>query len=77
LRIAATISSSVKSCCSPISASKKSACSSSGEMLVSARLGRYTSGFVPALHPFDSRAGAHVEPFRCLASRGAGFDRFD
>jgi hypothetical protein len=27
------------------------------------RLGRYTSGFVPALHPFDSRADAYLEAF--------------
>ena len=75
LRIAATISSSVRSGCSAISASKQSACFSSGEMLPPGRLGRYTSGFVPALHPFDSRTGAHLKPFGRLTSRRTRFDR--
>jgi pimeloyl-ACP methyl ester carboxylesterase len=75
LRIAATISSSVKSGCSAISASKKSACFSSGEMLPPL-LGRDASSLVPALHPFDRRAGTHLEAFGRLAPRRARFHRF-
>ena len=37
-----------------------------------ARLGGYTSGFLPPLHPFDGRTRTHREPFRGLASRCAG-----
>ena len=40
----------------------------------SARLGRNASRFVQALHPFDRRAGAHLDAFSCLASRRARFD---
>ena len=39
-----------------------------------ARLGRDASGFMPPLHPFDCRTGAHVEPFCCLAPRCAELD---
>ncbi len=39
------------------------------------RLGRYTSRFVPALHPFDSRADAHLEAFGRLAARRTRFNR--
>ena len=41
-----------------------------------ARLRRDASGFLPPLHPFDYRTGAHVEPFCCPAPRCAGLDRF-
>ena len=75
LRIAATISSSVKSGCSAISASKKSACFSSGEMLPPVGLAATLPVFAPALHPFDSRAGAHLEAFGRLASRRTRFNR--
>src|SRR5262249_15531385 len=48
-RIAATISSNVKSGCSTISPNKNSACSSSGEVLPPTRHGRNAAGFFPPL----------------------------
>jgi hypothetical protein len=74
LRIATTISSSVKSGCSAIRRNKKSACVSSGEMLLPLGLGTMLPVFCRRCVVLI--AGAHVEPFQCLASRGTGFDRF-
>ena len=72
LRIAATICIQYKKSGwgSQSDASKKSACAhSSGRDDYRSASAPMSSGFMPPLHPFDCRTGAHVEPF-CLASRG-------
>ena len=76
LRIAATISSRVRSGCSPTRAN-------SHRVLLqrrgapSARLCSGASSVTPALQPFHRRTGAQVEAFGCLPPRRPGFDGFD
>ena len=74
LRIAATISSSVNR--GGNQRQQKVGVRLQRREATPARLGRDASGFLPPLHPFDCRTGAHVEPFCCLAPRCAGLDRF-
>ena len=69
LRIAATISSSVKSGCSAINASKTSACTSSGEMLPPLGLG--------AMLPVSCRRCIHLIAELALTSNHSAASRRD
>ncbi|MGA8616672.1 MAG: hypothetical protein WB760_34235, partial [Xanthobacteraceae bacterium] len=69
LRIAATISSSVKSGCSAITARKKSACASSGEMLPPLGLG--------AMLPVSRRRWIHLIAALALTSKHYAASRRD
>ena len=77
LRIAATISSSVKSGCSATRASSHSACFSNGDVLPPARLCFGASGVTPALQPFHRGTRTQIEALSGLPPRRSRFDCLD
>ena len=76
-RIAATISSSVKSGRSATKASSHFACFSNGDVLPSARLCFGASGVTPALQPFHRGTRTQIEALSGLPPRRSRFDCLD